>query len=163
MTSTTKMADVETVVREVRALADEFAQHRSQRQRRRELDRADFYRLHAAGFQLTGVPVEIGGLRRDSVHSTRPIAEMLRALARGDSSVALVASMHPAVLFPRAGWRDRLRHSHTGQRGRRNVGGRFRPPLRAPGGAPSSPNREPEATPVGQRRSRAPTGPAAGT
>jgi alkylation response protein AidB-like acyl-CoA dehydrogenase len=103
VTSTTKTVDAETVAREVRALADEFAQHRLERQRRRELDRADFDRLQAAGFQLTGVPVESGGLWRDAVHSTRPIAEMLRALAHGDSSVALVASMHPAVLFS-AGW-----------------------------------------------------------
>jgi hypothetical protein len=52
VTSTTKTVDAETVAREVRALADEFAQHRLERQRRRELDRADFDRLQAAGFRL---------------------------------------------------------------------------------------------------------------
>jgi alkylation response protein AidB-like acyl-CoA dehydrogenase len=99
VTSTTEVRDIETVTREVGALADEFAHQRSERQRRRELDQGDFDRLQRAGFLLTGVPVENGGLWQGSVQSTRPVAEMLRALAHGDSSVALVASMHPAVLF----------------------------------------------------------------
>jgi alkylation response protein AidB-like acyl-CoA dehydrogenase len=102
------MQSVEAVTREVRAIADEFAQHRSERQRRRELDRADFDRLQTAGFHLTGVPTDSGGLWQDAVHSTRPIAEMLRALAHADSSLALVASMHPAVLFS-TGWLARPR------------------------------------------------------
>jgi alkylation response protein AidB-like acyl-CoA dehydrogenase len=102
------MPSVEAVTREVRAIADEFAQHRSERQRRRELDRSDFDRLQTAGFHLTGVPADSGGLWQDAVHSTRPIAEMLRALAHADSSLALVASMHPAVLFS-TGWLARPR------------------------------------------------------
>jgi alkylation response protein AidB-like acyl-CoA dehydrogenase len=97
------MLDVESVARNVRALGDEFALQRSDRQRRRELDRGDFDRLEAAGFHLAGVPVEHGGIWQDTAHSTRPIAEMLRALAHADSSLALVASMHPAVLFS-TGW-----------------------------------------------------------
>ena len=52
----------------------------------------------ALGFLLTGVPASMGGLWRDVASSTRPIAELLRTLARGDPSVALVSSMHPAVL-----------------------------------------------------------------
>jgi alkylation response protein AidB-like acyl-CoA dehydrogenase len=40
----------------------------------------------------------MGGLWVDLATSTRPIAEILRTLARGDPSVALVSSMHPAVL-----------------------------------------------------------------
>jgi alkylation response protein AidB-like acyl-CoA dehydrogenase len=39
-----------------------------------------------------------GGLFETVSRSTRPIAEILRTLARGDPSVALVCSMHPAVL-----------------------------------------------------------------
>jgi alkylation response protein AidB-like acyl-CoA dehydrogenase len=86
------------VRRNVEALAQEFARDRHDRQRRRELDRADFEALARAGFLLTGVAAEQGGLFESVPRSTRPIAEILRALARGDSSVALVASMHPAVL-----------------------------------------------------------------
>jgi alkylation response protein AidB-like acyl-CoA dehydrogenase len=95
--------DIESVAHDVRALAEEFSSQRSTRQPRRELERADFDRLRAAGFHLTGVPVEHGGLWRGSAHSTRDIAELLRCLAHGDTSIALVASMHPAVLFS-TGW-----------------------------------------------------------
>ncbi len=86
------------VHRGVARLAAGFAADRHDRQRRRELDPADFEALAAAGFLLSGVPVASGGLFEDIARSTRPTAEMVRALARGDSSVALVASMHPAVL-----------------------------------------------------------------
>jgi alkylation response protein AidB-like acyl-CoA dehydrogenase len=47
---------------------------------------------------LTGVSTELGGIFESVSRSTRTVAEILRALAHGDSSVALVASMHPAVL-----------------------------------------------------------------
>jgi alkylation response protein AidB-like acyl-CoA dehydrogenase len=59
---------------------------------------ADFARLRDAGFLLTGVPVDHGGIWQSVSRSTRPICEMLRTLAHGDSSVALVCAMHPAVL-----------------------------------------------------------------
>jgi alkylation response protein AidB-like acyl-CoA dehydrogenase len=90
--------DEATVLRAVGSIAKGFATDRHNRQRRRELDPADFEALRRAGFFLTGVPVEAGGLFASVAKSTRPIAEIVRALARGDSSVALVASMHPAVL-----------------------------------------------------------------
>ncbi len=83
----------------VDAIASQFGEQRNERQRRRALDLADFERLREAGFLLTGVPAEHGGLWEGTARSTRPIAELLRTLAHGDSSVALVASMHPAVLF----------------------------------------------------------------
>jgi alkylation response protein AidB-like acyl-CoA dehydrogenase len=92
------MSDTVVVLDSVKRIAREFASQRRQRQLRRELDPKDFAALRAAGFLLTGVPVEQGGLWLDLARSTRPIAEILRTLARGDSSVALVSAMHPAVL-----------------------------------------------------------------
>jgi alkylation response protein AidB-like acyl-CoA dehydrogenase len=112
VTTAPTLPNVETVLRSVRALADEFAQQRSERQPRRALHRADFDRLANAGFHLTGVPLEYGGLWQDSVHSTRAVAEMVRALAHGDASLALVASMHPAVLFS-TGWLARPQAAAT--------------------------------------------------
>jgi alkylation response protein AidB-like acyl-CoA dehydrogenase len=91
--------DCAAVTEKIRIVAADFAQQRHERQRRRHLDAADFIRLQEAGFLRTGVPVEQGGLLESVAHSTRAVAEMLRVLAQGDSSVALVASMHPAVLY----------------------------------------------------------------
>ena len=88
----------DNVLEEVARIADRFAGDRKERQRRRELDPADFEDLAKAGFLLTGVPAEHGGLFENVGSSSRPTAEILRTLARGDSSVALVSSMHPAVL-----------------------------------------------------------------
>src|SRR6266481_9077070 len=82
----------------IRALSAEFARERQERQRRRELVAGDFARLRDAGFLLTGVPVDQGGIWESVRGSTRPICEMLRTLALGDSSVALVCAMHPVVL-----------------------------------------------------------------
>jgi alkylation response protein AidB-like acyl-CoA dehydrogenase len=81
----------------MREIARKFASQRHERQLRRELDPQDFMVLKDAGFLLTGVPAERGGLWIDLARSTRPIADLLRVLARGDPSVALVSSMHPAV------------------------------------------------------------------
>jgi alkylation response protein AidB-like acyl-CoA dehydrogenase len=92
------MADAALVLDSVKRIAREFANQRRQRQLRRELDPNDFAALREAGLLLTGVPAEQGGLWVDLARSTRQIAEILRALARGDSSVALVSAMHPAVL-----------------------------------------------------------------
>jgi alkylation response protein AidB-like acyl-CoA dehydrogenase len=86
------------VLGEVRQIAARFAADRQQRQLRRALDPADFDELAGAGFLLTGVEAGDGGLFETVRSSTRPIAEILRTLARGDPSVALVSSMHPAVL-----------------------------------------------------------------
>ena len=82
----------------VREIAAAFAAQRSDRQQRRALDRADFDRLAQAGLLLTGVPASQGGLWESASKSTRTICELYRTLAGGDSSVALVSSMHPAVL-----------------------------------------------------------------
>src|SRR5215469_1786119 len=79
-------------------ISAEFAVERRERQQRCELAAADFARLRDAGFLLTGVPVDHGGIWQSVGESARPICEMLRTLAHGDSSVALVCAMHPAVL-----------------------------------------------------------------
>jgi alkylation response protein AidB-like acyl-CoA dehydrogenase len=90
--------DERQVLGNVREVADDFARQRKERQGRRHLERADFDRLAEAGFLHTGVSKRHGGLWKGMRESTRPVCEMLRALAGGDSSVALVATMHPAVL-----------------------------------------------------------------
>jgi alkylation response protein AidB-like acyl-CoA dehydrogenase len=86
------------VYENIRVLSAEFARERQERQRRRELVAADFARLRDAGFLLTGVPLDQGGIWESLRASTRSICEMLRMLAHGDSSVALVCAMHPVVL-----------------------------------------------------------------
>ncbi len=82
----------------IREIAERFAADRHDRQRRDRLDPEDFEQLAAAGFLLTGVPSADGGLLGGVAGSVRDIGEILSSLARGDSSVALVAAMHPAVL-----------------------------------------------------------------
>jgi alkylation response protein AidB-like acyl-CoA dehydrogenase len=86
------------VLENVRGISQAFAAERKERQKRRHLDPADFRALANAGFLLTGVPEARGGLWRSVRESTRPICEILSSLAQGDPSVALVSSMHPAVL-----------------------------------------------------------------
>jgi alkylation response protein AidB-like acyl-CoA dehydrogenase len=90
--------DAATVYENICALAAEFATERRERQQRRELVASDFARLREAGFLLTGVPVDHGGIWESVSGSARPICEMLRTLAHSDSSLALVCAMHPAVL-----------------------------------------------------------------
>ncbi len=91
----TGAADVEKAVGEI---ADEWRGQRAERQARRHLDRADFDRLRAAGFLKMAVPEAMGGGWRDVASSTRPICNVLRTLGGADPSVALVSSMHPAVI-----------------------------------------------------------------
>ena len=90
--------DYATIQTNVEQVSREFARDRRERQSRRELVQADFDQLADAGFLLTGVPAEMGGIWEDTQRSVRPICALLRILAHGDSSVALVSSMHPAVL-----------------------------------------------------------------
>ena len=91
----TSWSQVEGAVAE---LAAEWAAARPERQSRRHLERADFDRLRETGFISAVVPVDRGGLWRSVPESTGPICSMLRTLAAGDPSVALVAAMHPAVV-----------------------------------------------------------------
>ncbi len=90
--------DAQMVLNKIAEVADDFAAERSERQLRRELHEEDFDRIRETGFLLTGVRASEGGIWEDVSHSTRPICEMLRNLAHGDSSVALVSAMHPAVI-----------------------------------------------------------------
>ena len=90
--------DAQTVQRNVAVIAEGFAKDRRARQVRRHLEKADFDALAEAGFLLTGVPASMGGLWVDMQTSTRQLSEILRTLAKGDPSVALVSAMHPAVL-----------------------------------------------------------------
>lgn len=90
--------DTLAILENVRAVSAQFAQDRRQRQQRRELQSSDFDQLKSAGVHLTGVLAEHGGLWQSTSQSTRPICEVLRVLAHGDSSVALVCAMHPSVL-----------------------------------------------------------------
>ena len=92
---------VEEVVENIKELSAQFAQERGERHRRRALEKDDFDALFDAGFHLTGAPPEMGGINGGVTEFTRPLCEMLRILAKGDPSVSLVASMHPAVL---GGW-----------------------------------------------------------
>ena len=86
------------VVADVRALADEWRDERKERQARRHLDQADFARLRDAGLLRLIAPVDSGGLLDSIERSVRPVCETYRQLAAGDPSVALVSSMHPAVV-----------------------------------------------------------------
>ncbi len=88
----------DSVLSAVTTIAHGFASQRSLRQQRRELDALDFDALRQAGFARATIPVESGGLFTDTRGSVRFLAELLRILATGDSSVALVAAMHPAVI-----------------------------------------------------------------
>src|SRR4051794_14222233 len=92
------MLSAEDVQKNVAEIADEWRGERGERQARRHLERADFDRLRSAGFLEMIVPEQMGGGWRDQTASTRPICNMLRTLAGADPSVALVASMHPAVV-----------------------------------------------------------------
>jgi alkylation response protein AidB-like acyl-CoA dehydrogenase len=82
----------------IAALAREWRAQRAERQARRTLDPDDFDALARAGFLSRAVPADQGGTWRSVAASTRGVCDDLRSLAASDSSVALVAAMHPAVL-----------------------------------------------------------------
>lgn len=90
--------NIPAIMENVRGVSAQFAQERRERQTRRELVMADFDQLKEAGLHLTGVLTDHGGMWESVSQSTRSICELLRVLARGDSSVALVCAMHPSVL-----------------------------------------------------------------
>jgi alkylation response protein AidB-like acyl-CoA dehydrogenase len=91
-------ASIAEVAASVTEIAAAWRGDRSARQGRRHLERADFEELRAAGLLLLPAPVGAGGLWQDRATSVRPMCEIYRALAAGDPSVALVSSMHPAVI-----------------------------------------------------------------
>ena len=97
------MLHAEELLTKIKALAREFAADRRQRQQRRALDPADIEALKAIGLHLAAVPEAYGGWWQGARTSLRVQCNALRLLAQGDPSLALVASMHPAVL---TFWRD---------------------------------------------------------
>ncbi len=79
-------------------IASTWREDRAERQNRRHLDPSDFDRLRDAGLLLLPVPTDAGGLWEGASSSLRSLCEIYRHLASGDPSVALVSSMHPAVV-----------------------------------------------------------------
>lgn len=79
-------------------IANHLRTQRSERLGNTTLNAADFSAIADAGYLTLSVPIEMSG-QWQNLQSTGPVlAESVRALARGDSSVALVAAMHPSVL-----------------------------------------------------------------
>lgn len=95
--------DAQSILNNIRDIANDFASERSERQRRRELLKEDFDRLRESGYLMVAVPTEFGGIWDGDKTGTRRVCEILRTLAHGDSSIALVSAMHPAVIGS-AGW-----------------------------------------------------------
>jgi alkylation response protein AidB-like acyl-CoA dehydrogenase len=87
---------------EIAAAVDEIAARwrgdRKQRQGRRTLERADFDALRDAGLLRLGIPAQSGGAWHGVETSIRHLCRVYRGLAGADPSVALVSSMHPAVI-----------------------------------------------------------------
>ena len=90
--------DLEAVAASAADLAGAWRADRTERQARRHLERADFDRLRDAGLLRLPVPVDAGGLWAGWAPSLAPLCGIYRTLAAGDPSVALVSSMHPAVV-----------------------------------------------------------------
>ncbi|WP_428485143.1 hypothetical protein [Rhodopila sp.] len=97
------MLHAKDLLADMRETARRFAADRRQRQQRRALDPADIDVLKAMGLHLAAVPEDHGGWWQGRQRSLRVQCDALRLLAQGDPSLALVASMHPAVL---TFWRD---------------------------------------------------------
>ncbi len=93
-----KIMTTEALLQNIAQVSSDFAQIRHERQTRRALHLEDFEKIKDAGYLLLTVPEEMGGLYVNLKESVRPICEVLRTLAQGDSSVALVSAMQPAVL-----------------------------------------------------------------
>ena len=101
MSKTLEQSAVEgtATIERLQSVAAQFARQTPERQLRTSLDRQDFDALAEAGFLKVGVPIEKGGLWRGLPNSIRLYADMVRTIAHGDPSVALVATMHPGVLI----------------------------------------------------------------
>lgn len=91
----TSVGDVAGAVAEIAAT---WREARPERQLRRHLDPADFQQLRDAGLLRLIAPIDDGGLWEDTPSSIRSLGDVYRKLASADPSVALVSSMHPAVV-----------------------------------------------------------------
>lgn len=86
------------LIDDVSLLAAGWTAERPERQQRRSLDPVDFAALADAGLWRTMAPLDQGGIWDGVTGTVRPICTALRILGAADPSVALVSSMHPAVL-----------------------------------------------------------------
>ncbi len=91
-------ASDERTIDGLRALGERWRAARSERQERTHLERTDFDAIRSTGYLQAVVPADQGGTWRGAAGSIRAISQMLRLLGSADPSVALVSSMHPAVL-----------------------------------------------------------------
>jgi alkylation response protein AidB-like acyl-CoA dehydrogenase len=82
----------------INEIAAKWRGDRGERQGRRHLDRADFDALTDTGLLKLVVPQSSGGAWLGVESSIRSVCEIYRHLAAADPSVALVSSMHPAVI-----------------------------------------------------------------
>jgi uncharacterized protein YjiS (DUF1127 family) len=89
---------VEEVTRAIDGVTSQWRAERPQRQARRHLEGADFDLLRDIGLLSLVAPAEVGGLWNSVESSIRPLCESYRRLGSADPSVALVSSMHPAVI-----------------------------------------------------------------
>lgn len=96
----TTIADpnAQTVLAAVQELAAEWTAQRADRQRRTSLDPADFDALRQTGLLRLCLPEAYGGLWQGLKFTGPVLCEAYRAIAHADSSLALVSSMHPAVM-----------------------------------------------------------------
>ena len=95
--------DVQSILSNIREIACDFASQRAERQRRRELMKEDFDKLRESGYLMVAVPSEFGGVWDGDDVGTRMVCDILRTLAHGDSSIALVSAMHQSVIRS-SGW-----------------------------------------------------------
>lgn len=98
LTAIKQAPDPGRILSDLKTVAADFASDRKNRQERTRLERADFDRLAEAGFLNTGIPKADGGLWNGLQDSVRLYSEIIRIIAKGDPSVALVSAMHPSVL-----------------------------------------------------------------
>ena len=139
--------DAQTVADNIQEIASEFAKEPGERQLRRDLRRAGFDKTRDSGYLLTAVPVNEGGIFESVARSTRPICDMLRTLAHGDPSIALVSAMHPAVISF-GGWLSLPEAPEPYREAWENSGdGYSKPPWMVASGGLSCPNRAVVATP----------------
>jgi alkylation response protein AidB-like acyl-CoA dehydrogenase len=90
--------EVGDVARAIDEIGARWRADRAQRQIRRQLDRADFDLLRDAGLLTLIAPIDSGGSWSSMPASARALCEIYRRLAGADPSVALVSTMHPAVI-----------------------------------------------------------------
>lgn len=96
---TSKASNLPTspVLAKIDELAETWKLQRSDRFARRHLEPADFEAIANTGYLRLVVPESHGGFWRSLTETGPIIIEAIQRLARGDQSVALVASMHPTV------------------------------------------------------------------